>query len=137
LQDAGWHALGTSWRAPSVGRWSRQPVQVRVRGVVELQSAGERAKHVLGGVLVAALFQPYVVVDADARQEGQFLAAQAGDAPAAEVGNADLLGPDLFTPRPQELSEGVVTAGACAHDFHRTVRLPASGWPCHYQGCYS
>ena len=54
--------------------------------VVEPQGAGDRVQDGLGEVQGAALLQPDVVVDADAREPGQFLAAQAGDAaPAAKV----------------------------------------------------
>ena len=55
--------------------------------------AGEGVEHLLGRVRVAALLEPDVVVDADAGEQRELLAPQAGDPAAAEVGQADVLGP--------------------------------------------
>lgn len=69
-------------------------VEVRAFGVIELEGAAERVEDFFGGAGELAAFQADVVVDADTGEQGDFLAAQAGD-PAlavAEGGQAGLPG---------------------------------------------
>ena len=61
-------------------RGAGQVEQVRALGVVELQRAGERVEHAVGDAAHVAALQARVVRDADARQHGDLLAAQAGHA---------------------------------------------------------
>src|SRR5207248_10213657 len=71
-----------------------QPVEVRALHGVQAQGAGDGVQDGFGEVEGAALFQADVVIDADAGQQGEFLAAQAGDpSPAAVVRQSQLLGP--------------------------------------------
>jgi len=53
--------------------------------IVEAQRAGERFEHLLGGVLVTALLQAYVVIGADPGQHRELLATQPGGAALTEV----------------------------------------------------
>ena len=57
--------------------------EVRALGVVELERASERLQHALGDAAQVAALQAGVVVDADAGQDGDLLAAQAGNAASA------------------------------------------------------
>ena len=97
------------------GSWAGKTVQVRSGVVVELKRPCERVEHLLGRMLVSALLEPYVVVSADARQQGHFLAAQAGNSPpAADVWEGDVLGTDQFTPGPEVLANQV--GGTAQHN---------------------
>jgi hypothetical protein len=49
--------------------------EVGAFGVVELERAGERAQHALGGAVHVPALQAGVVGDADAGQDGDLLAA--------------------------------------------------------------
>jgi len=73
--------------------------------VVEAERGGERVQDVVGRAYLPALFHPLVVVGAQPGQQGQFLAAQAGDlAPAARL-QADVAGAQPAAPGPQEITE--------------------------------
>ena len=101
-------------------------VQVGAFFLVEQQRAGEGVEDGGAGVGLAALFQPDVVVDADACQRGQFLAPQARRAAQpGPGGQADIGGPDPGPPGPQELAK----AAGCRHDASvppRRRRVPGS-----------
>ncbi|GAA3382058.1 hypothetical protein GCM10020369_02440 [Cryptosporangium minutisporangium] len=58
---------------------------MRTLGVVEAKRTGERVEDDVGHGTGAALFELDVVVDADARQQSEFLATQAGDAAAPDA----------------------------------------------------
>ena len=64
-------------------RRAREVEQVRALGVVELQRPRERLEHGLGDTARVAALEPGVVVDADAGEQRDLLAAQARDAPRA------------------------------------------------------
>jgi hypothetical protein len=64
--------------------------EVRALGVVEAQRACQRVEDAVGGADEIAAFQAAVVGHADARQDGDFLAAQAGHAPDAVVGQPNV-----------------------------------------------
>ena len=55
--------------------------------VVEAQRAGEGVEDLLGRMGVAALLEPDVVVDADACEQRELLAPQAGHPAPAQVGS--------------------------------------------------
>jgi hypothetical protein len=55
--------------------------------------------------LLSALLEAGVVVGADAGEDSDFLASEAGDAPAAATGETNLRGLGAGSLRPQEHSE--------------------------------
>ena len=67
-------------------RQVRESVQVGGGVFVELKLAREGVDHLRGGVMVAALFEPQVVVRADAGERRQLLTAQPRNASAPEFG---------------------------------------------------
>ena len=72
---------------------------MRALVVVELQRAGDRVQHRRRHARVAALLEPHVIVDADARQHGQLLAPEPGHAAVAvSDGKTDGLGRDPGAP---------------------------------------
>jgi hypothetical protein len=100
-----------------------------VRGgvLVELQRPRERLEHLLGGVLVASLLEPHVVVDAHAGQQRDLLAAQpAHAAAAAEAGKRNVLGTDQLTARSKVLADEVV---ACHTDNDTPAAVPILAVP--------
>ena len=54
-------------------------------GVVELQGADERLEHAVRDALRVAALEPRVVLDADAGEQRDLLAAQPRDAPVTAV----------------------------------------------------
>ena len=97
-------------RGVRVCRGAREVEQVRTLGLVELQRPGERLEHALGDAGRVAALEAGVVVDADAGEDRDLFAAQAGDAaPATAVrGQAGLLGRDPGSPGGQELADLVL-----------------------------
>jgi hypothetical protein len=79
--------------------------EVGALGVVELQGSGQRFEDAVGGAGEVAAFQARVVRDAYPGKDGDFLAAQAGDAAGAVVGQADVGGLELGSPGGQELAD--------------------------------
>jgi hypothetical protein len=73
----------------------RQVEQVGSLGVVELQRAGDRVEDGGGGTGEVAAFELGVVLDAHAGRRGHLAAAESGDPPGADVGQAGLLRGDL------------------------------------------
>jgi hypothetical protein len=67
-----------------VRRRGGEAAQVRGGIIVQLQSSCQRLEDLLGGMPVASLLEPYVVLGADPGQDGDLRAAQPGD-PAAAV----------------------------------------------------
>jgi hypothetical protein len=82
--------------------------EVRALGLVELKRAGERFQDQLGDAADVAALQALVVLDANAGQRGDLLAAQPGHAPRAVARQAGLLGRDLRPPGRQELGDVAV-----------------------------
>ena len=74
---------------------------------------------------VAALLEPHVVVGGDAGQQRELLAPEAGHAAAAEVGQADVLGPDELAPGAEEVADAVVGL----HGIERSAPRAAEGGP--------
>jgi hypothetical protein len=72
--------------------------EVGALGVVEAQRVGERLEDAVGGAGGVAALQALVVLDADAGQRGDLLAAQPGHPPLAVAGQAGLLGRDPGAP---------------------------------------
>ena len=74
-------------------------------GVVQLQRAGECLEHRLGNAAQIAALETRVVVDADAGQKRDLLAAEPGHAPRSAVrAQPCLLRRDLRPPGGQELA---------------------------------
>ena len=107
---------GTSVRVEPGG--TREVEEVRALGVVEQQRVGERAEHAVGDAGGVAAFQALVVLDADAGQRGDLLAAQPRHLAAAERAQPRLLGRDLRPAAGQELRELV----GLVHDVQGTAR---------------
>src|SRR5205823_13663019 len=112
--------------------------QVLVLLVVHAQGAGEGIEDGGAGAGLLAALQTYVVVDADAGEGGQLLAAQPGGAADAGAdGQADVLGAGLGPAGAQvaaQLGALAVRALGC-HDSSLTRRAAAPqtrGGPCHY-----
>jgi len=98
--------LGGSRRL-SAGRRAGESVQVRGGVGVQLQHRGQRVEHLRGRMVVAALFQPQVIVAADAREQRQFLAAKARDPAPPARGQADVFRLDELAPCPKVGAEPV------------------------------
>lgn len=112
--------------------------QVLVFLVVHVQGAGERVEDRGAGAGLLAAFQAHVVVDADAGEGGQLLAAQTGSAADAGAdGEADAFGAGLGAAGAQvaaQLGALAVRALGC-HASSLTRGAPAvgvAGRPCHY-----
>src|SRR5690606_38137267 len=73
-----------------------------------------------------AAFEPGVVVEADAGELGDLLAAQAGHAALPVAGDAGLLGGDVAATGGEELPHLVLRA----HDRHARSRVVLAGRPC-------
>ena len=69
--------------------------QVGALGVVEPQRVGERLQDAVGGAGGVAAFEALVVLDADAGERGDLLAAEPRHAPLAVRRQSRLLGRDL------------------------------------------
>ncbi len=94
-------------------------------GIVELERAGQPFQDELGDAAGVSAFQALVVLDADAGQRGDLLAAQAGHPTLAVAGQAGLLGGD---PRPaggQELGDVV----GWVHEIDSTRVAAGQGCP--------
>ena len=88
---------GGGWRWPGLPGEGEEVVAF---GVVELQGDGEGVEDAVGGAGEVAAFHADVVVDRDAGEHGDLLAAQAFDAAVAAVrGQSALLGGDACAPR--------------------------------------
>ena len=104
-------------------------------GLVELERPGEAFEDAVGDASGVPALEAGVVVDADAGEQGDLLAAQARDpAVAAVVGQAGLLRGDLGPAGGQELTE----VGPVVHKSRLRAGMsdlggPASTWnsrPC-------
>jgi hypothetical protein len=82
-------------------------------------------RDLLGRTAFAALFQTHVVVGAHAREECDFLPAQAGNPAAAELRHSCVFWAQELAPRPRKLAKGIVaTSGLVVHDVEaRPVEL--------------
>ena len=112
---------------------------MRPLGLVELQRVGDAVDDALGDAGGVAALEPGVVLDRDAGEEGDLLAAQARDPPAVAAvdGQPGLLGADPGPAGGQELPDlaadvatdvAVVVAGAC-HGVHSTSARARLGVP--------
>ena len=123
--DGGPHALlcrpAAAWRDRVHG--AGEIVQVRTFGVVELQRVGQCVEHTVGHAAGVPALQALVVLDADAGQRCDLLAAQALHAARAVAGQPDLLGSDLRPAGGEEL--GDVLRGV--HDIEGTPIAGARG----------
>jgi hypothetical protein len=97
---------------------------MRALGLVELKRVGEPFEHELRDACDVAALQPLVVLDADAGQRGDLLAAKALHAAPAVARQAGLLGLDLRSPGGQEL--GYVTG--VIHPSSRARACGRPGW---------
>ncbi|MBW8698022.1 hypothetical protein MBT84_00415 [Streptomyces sp. MBT84] len=112
--------------------------QVLVFLVVHAQGAGEGVEDGGAGAGLLAAFQAHVVVDADAGEGGQLLAAQTrGAADAGADGETDMLGAGLGAAGAQkaaQLGALAVRALGChvfqSHPLYTAAR--GGGGPCHY-----
>jgi hypothetical protein len=98
--------------------WLAGPLPPAVRGPGELQQVGggvlielqrprDGQQHLLGGVLVAALLEPHVIVGTDPGEERDLLAAQARNPPVPLIGNPGVLRAHLLPASVQVRSQGV------------------------------
>ena len=107
-------------------------------GLVELKCLRDAFDDALGDAGGVAALQPGVVLAGDAREQGDFLAAQPGDPSAlsAVEGQSGLVGGDPGPPRAQELPDlraeittdvavGAVRAVPACHALHSTSALGA------------
>lgn len=126
------------WFADVAGGTGGELAQVLVLLVVHAQGAGEGVEHGRAGAGLLAALEADVVVDADAGEGGQLLAAQPwGAAYAGADGEADVIGAGLGAAGAQvaaQLGALAVRALGC-HDPSLTPSVPAvqtGGGPCHY-----
>jgi hypothetical protein len=100
-------------RGRSVVRCPGEVEEVGSFGLVELQGASDGFEDAVGDPGEVPAFEPGVVVDADAREHGDFFASEAGNAAGAVVtGEPDVLGCDAGAPGREEL----VHVGLVVHD---------------------
>ncbi|GHA75662.1 hypothetical protein GCM10010345_92320 [Streptomyces canarius] len=113
-------AFGTAGGASGDG--AGQVVEVGAFGLVQMQGARDRVEDFFGGSGEVAALQADVVVDADAGEHRDFLAAQPGHAPVAAVGGQPrLLRGDLGAARGQEVAD--VALGTHALQARREPRM--------------
>src|SRR3954454_9515445 len=105
-----------------------ESMQVCGRLVVQLQRARQRIPYLWGGVAIPTLLEANVVVGAHTRQQRELVAAQPGNASAADMRDPGALGRDqlaagaeILPKRVAGLHPHTITPGAC------------SGWPWRYQ----
>jgi hypothetical protein len=98
---------------------------VRALGVVELQGAGERLQDAVGDAAGVSALQALVVLEADAGQRGDLLAAQSLHAAGPVRGQADLVRGDLRPAGGEEL--GDVVGGV--HAIEGTPAAAGQGGP--------
>ena len=109
-------------------RGVHEPVEVVALGLVELEGVADAVEDAVGDAADVAALEPGVVLDADAGEEGDLFAAQAGDAAVRAVhGQPGLLRGDLGAARGEELPQ-VVLGGHAIHATHVVLGLgvPAS-----------
>ena len=87
------------------GRRATQRKQMRGGGIVEPERSRQGLKHFPRRPVVAALLQPHVITGADAGQHRELLATKARRSTTITNPEADVLGPESFAPRPQELGQ--------------------------------
>jgi hypothetical protein len=92
-------SLSTLGRTRSGRRGLGELVQVGRCVVVEPERAGDRVEDLGGRMVVTALFEPRVVLGADAGEHRELVPAQAGDPAPARDGDPDVLG----THQPEDL----------------------------------
>ncbi len=87
-------------------RGAREVEQVRALRLVELKRAHQGFEHALRDAGEVPAFQPRVVVDADAGEQSNLLAAETGDAAMLPIRlQPGLVRRDLGAPRRQELAD--------------------------------
>lgn len=69
----------------------REVEQMRALGIIKLQGAGERLEDPIRDTAHVAALEPGVVGNAHAREDRDFLAAQAGNPAGAVIREPDLL----------------------------------------------
>ena len=100
--------LGRDRAAGGAGQQRRrlgQPVQMLALRPVQPQRPRQRVEHLRARVDLAALLEPGVPGDADAREQRQFLPAQPGRAPPRPVGQAEVGGRQLRPPCLEKLPQ--------------------------------
>ena len=117
---------------------AEQVEQVGPLGLVELQGVGDAVDDAVGDAGGVAALEPGVVLDGDAGEEGDLLAAQARDPPAVAAvdGQPGLLGGDPGPSRGQELPDLVADVatdvagcrGLVAAAMSSTLRALPHGW---------
>ena len=111
-------------------RGAREVDQVVVLGLVELQGRAHGVEHVLRHAAGVAALEARVVLDADAGEEGDLLAAQAGNpALSAEGGQARPLRRDLGPAGGEELADVVFVAHVAFTVGHSGARWEALAIP--------
>jgi hypothetical protein len=100
--------------------------QVGAFGVVELERPGERFEHAVGGAGDVSAFQARVVLDADAGQGGDLLAAQPRNAATAVGRQPCLLGRDPGAAGGEELADLLLGL----HEAQVRPGSRPSGGPC-------
>src|SRR6202035_3201037 len=92
LLDAWRNALGLLCGAMCAAFGAGECVQVRGRIIVQLQRLGQCIQYLWGGVAIPTLLETHVVVGAHTRQQRELVAAQPGNASAADMRDPGALG---------------------------------------------
>lgn len=108
--------------------------EVSALGVVEFQCTRQRVEDAVGGPSEVAALQACVVRDAYPCQDGDFFASQSWHAAGAVVGQADVGGFELGSPRGQEIADLVARVHpGQAKAAHRALgdpgRVTFTGFP--------
>ena len=119
---------GSASCRPAGGGGADEPVEVVALGLVELECVRDPVQDALGDAAGLAALEAGVVLDADAGEQGDLLAAQPGDAAVGAVhGQPGLLGGDPGPARGEEFPDVVLGVHACNGTDFRT-----RGRPCWY-----
>jgi hypothetical protein len=99
--------------------------EVGAFGVVELECAGQRFEHAVGGAADVSAFESRVVGDAYAGQDGDLLTAQSRNTATAVRRQPHLLGGDPGAAGGEELADLLL----CLHETQRRPDSPRLGDP--------
>jgi hypothetical protein len=107
---------------------------VRGRVIIELECLRERVEHLCGRVLVTALLETDVVIDADAGKHRDLLAPEpVHSAAVADLRKLDVLGTHELPPRAKVLADRILSWHGTTIRLFRAVivalALPGSAEP--------
>ena len=95
------------------------------RGLIEAEGVSKRFENSNGGIAVASLFQPQVVVGADPGQQRDLFSTQTFDPPVVAGRQSHLGGADLFAPGSEVFAEKI----ALSHVLDCSQRIGALAVP--------